>query len=111
MYFPMYFKQETPVTSKHLNVMHNLFQKENINLRDLKNLNLCFIAYTDLLRLSEVSSFKKSNLDIQDHYMRFFLEQGKMDIYRSGHWICISKVDFALCPVKLFNKYILMPKY
>ena len=38
--------------------------------------------------------------------MRLFLEQSKTDIYRSGHWIYISKLNSVLCPVKITQKYI-----
>lgn len=42
--------------------------------------------------------------------MRLFLEQNKTDIYRSSHWIYISKIESVLCPVRLINKYIDMAK-
>ena len=37
---------------------------------------------------------------------RLFLEQSKTDIYRSGHWIYISKLNSVLCLVKITRKYI-----
>ena len=49
---------------------------------------------------------KRDDIDIQDAYMRLFLEQSKTNIYRSGHWIYISKLNSVLCPVKIIQKYI-----
>ena len=49
---------------------------------------------------------KRDDIDIQDAYMRLFLEQSKADIYRSGHWIYISKLNSVLCPVKIIQKCI-----
>ena len=49
---------------------------------------------------------KRDDVDIQDGYMRLFLEQSKTDIYRSDHWIYDSKLNSVLCPVKITLKYI-----
>ena len=100
----------SPTTPKHLNAKHKLFENENINLRDLQFDYVCIIAYTVLVRFSKVFSVKRGNLDIQDHDVRPFLEQGKTDIYRSGHWTYIGKVDSMLRRVKLINKDILIVK-
>ena len=53
-----------------------------------------------------MSVLKRDDIDIQDAYMRLFLEQSKADIYRSGHWIYISKLNSVLYPVKIIQKYI-----
>ena len=53
-----------------------------------------------------MSVLKTDDTDIQDAYMRLFLEQSKTDIYRSGHWIYISKLNSILCPAKIIQKYI-----
>ena len=81
----------SPITPKHLNAKHNLFENENVNLRDLQFDYVCIIAYTVLVRFNKVFSVKRGNLDIQDHDVRPFLEQGKTDIYRSDHWTYIGK--------------------
>ena len=84
-----------PITTSHLLSMYNLFNKENLNLRDLKTLTVCILAYAGFLRFSEVSVPKRDDIDIQDAY-----------IYRSGHWIYISRLNSVLCPVKINQKYI-----
>ena len=38
--------------------------------------------------------------------MTLLLEPSKADIYRSGHWIYISKLNSVLCPVKITQKYM-----
>ena len=86
--------------------MYNLFKGENSNLRGLRALTISILAHAGFLRFSEVSVLKRDDTDIQDAYMRFFLEQSKTDIYRSGHWIYISKLNSVLCPVKITQKYI-----
>ena len=98
--------KKSPITPRHLLLMYNLFKGENSNLRDLRTLTLCILAYAGFLRFSDVSALKRDDTDIQDTYMRFFLEQSKTDINRSGHWIYISKLNSVLCPVKITQKYI-----
>ena len=82
-----------PITASHLLSMYNLYNKENLNLRDLRTLTVCI--YAGFLRFSEVSVPKRDHIDIQDAY-----------IYRSGHWIYISRLNSVLCPVKINQKYI-----
>ena len=53
-----------------------------------------------------MSVLKRDDTDVQDAYMRLFLKQSKTDIYRSNHWIYISKLNPVLCPVKITQKYI-----
>ena len=86
--------------------MYNLFKGEISNLRDLRTLAICILAYAGFLRFSEASTLKRDDIDIQDAYMRLLLEQSKTYIYRSGHWIYISKLNSVLCPVKITQKYI-----
>ena len=86
--------------------MYNLFKGENLNLRDLRKLTICILTYAGFLRFSEVSALKSDDIDIQDPYTRLFLEQSKTDIFRSGHWIYISKLNSVLCLVKITQKYI-----
>ena len=86
--------------------MYNVFKVENSILRDLSTWTICILAYACFLRFSEVSALKGDDIDIQDAYMRLFLEQSKTDRYRSGHWIYISKLNSVLCPVKITQKYI-----
>ena len=69
-------------------------------------MTICILAYAGFLRFSEVPALKRDDIDIQDAYMRLFLEQSKTDIYRSRYWIYISKLNSALCPFKITQKYI-----
>ena len=98
--------KSSPVTPRHSLSMYNLFKWESSNFRDLRTLAICILGYAGFLRFSEVSALKRDDTDIQDTYMRLFLEQSKTDIYRSGHWIYISKLNSVLCPVKITQKYI-----
>ena len=90
--------KKSPITPCHLLPMYNLFKGENSNLRDLRTLSICILAYACFLRFSEVSVLKRDDIDIQDAYMRLLLEQ--------SNWIYISKLNSVLCPVKITQKYI-----
>ena len=94
------------IIPRHLLSMYNLFKGKNSNLRDLRILTICILAYAGFLTFSEVSVLKRGDIDIQDAYMRLFLEQSKTDIYRSDHWIYIGKLNSVLCPVKITQKNI-----
>ena len=54
-----------PITASHLLSMYNLFNEENLNLRDLRTLTVCILAYAGFLRFSEVSVPKRDDIDIQ----------------------------------------------
>ena len=47
---------------------------------------------------------KKDDIVIQDAFMRLLLEQSKTNMYKSGHYIYISKLNSVLCPVKITQK-------
>ena len=60
--------KKSPVTPRHLLSIYNLFKGENSNLRDLRTLIICILAYAGLLRFSEVSVLKRDDIDIHDSY-------------------------------------------
>ena len=72
----------SPITPHHLLSMYNFFKGRNSNLRSLRTLTICWHtkAYAGLLRSSEVSVLKRDEIDIQDAYMKLFLEQSEADI-------------------------------
>ena len=61
--------KKSPVNPRHLLSIYNLFKGENSNLRDLRTLTICILAYRGFLRFSEVSVLKRDDIDIQDAYM------------------------------------------
>ena len=63
-------------------------------------------THAGFLKFSEVFILKRDGIDIQNVYMRLFLGQSKTNIYKSGHWIYISKLNSVLCPVQITQKYI-----
>ena len=38
--------------------------------------------------------------------MSIFIEKSKTDVYREGYWMHLSKLQQALCPIKLLKRYI-----
>ena len=75
--------KKSQITPSHLLSMYNLFKEGgDNNLRDLRTLTICILAYAGYLRLSKVSLLKRDDIDIQDAYMKLFLEQSKTRIYR-----------------------------
>ena len=97
--------KKSPITPRHLLLMYNLFKRENLNLRDLRTLTICILAYAGFLRFREVSVLKRDDIDTQDAY-EIILGAKQDRLYRSGHWIYISKLNSVLCPVKIIQKYI-----
>ena len=71
--------KKSPLSPHHLLSMYNLLKGENSNVRDLRTLAICTLAYVGFLRFSEVSVLKRDDIDIKDAYMRLFLEQSKTD--------------------------------
>ena len=72
-----------PITPRHLLSMYNFLKGETSSLRDLRILTICILAYTGFLRFREVSMLKRDDINIQEAYMRLFLGESIIDIYRS----------------------------
>ena len=60
--------KKSPITPRHLLSMYNLFKGENSNLKDIKTLTICILAYAGFLRFSEVSVLKGDDVNIQILY-------------------------------------------
>ena len=60
--------KKSPNTPRHLLSMYNLFKGENSNLKDIKTLTICILAYAGFLRFSEVSVLKGDDVNIQILY-------------------------------------------
>ena len=71
---------------------------------------LCVLSFIGFLRFSEVIHLKCSDIILKETRMSFFIEKSRTDVYREGYWMDLSKLQSALCPIKLFREYIEAPK-
>ena len=67
---------------------------------------LCILRFMGFLRFSEVINLKNSDIILKETDMSIFIEKSKTDVYQEGYWMHLSKLQLALCPIKLFKKYI-----
>ena len=60
------------------------------------------------LRFCEVIKLKNSDIILKEtiYICTSFIEKSKTDIYREGYSMHLSKLQSALCPIKLFKKYV-----
>ena len=67
---------------------------------------LCVLSFMGFLRFSEVINLQNSDIILKETHMSIFIEKSKTDIYREGYSMHLSKLQSALCLIKLFKKYI-----
>ena len=58
------------------------------------------------LRFSEVINLKNSDIILKETHISIFIEKSKTDVYWEGYSMHLSKLQAALCPIKLFKRYI-----
>ena len=56
--------KKSPITPRHLLSMYNFFKRENSNLRDLRTLTMCILAYAGFLRFREKPVLKRGDINI-----------------------------------------------
>ena len=67
---------------------------------------LCVLSFMGFLRFSKVINLKNWYIILEETYMSIFTEKSKTDVCCEGYWMHLSKLQSALCPIKLFKKYI-----
>ena len=77
-----------------------------MNLKDLKTTLICILSFMGLLRYSEVSNLKMSDIVIHDSYTAIFTDLSKTDIHKNGNWLYLAKLKSKLCPIRLLRRYI-----
>ena len=63
---------------------------------------LCVLSFMGFLKFSEVINLKNSDIVLNKTHMSIFIEKSKTDVYREGSWMHLSKLQSALCPIKLY---------
>ena len=78
-----------------------------MNVINLRTMLLCVLSFMEFSRFFEVIDLKKSDINLKETYMFIFIEKKnkKSGVYQEGYWKHLSKLQSALCPIKLFKKY------
>ena len=95
-----------PITPETLQKMYRVIGGDNACLLDLRKFCILLISYVGFLRFDEVSNLIKGDATFFNTHMSVFIEKSKTDIYRDGNTLAISRLNSALCPVKMLAKYI-----
>ena len=66
------------------------------------------LSFMGFLRFSEVSNLKRSDFILHNTHMSIFIEKGKTDIYRRGHWLHLAKLNSNFCPLDLTKRYFVL---
>ena len=66
------------------------------------------LSFMGFLRFSEVSNLKRSDFILHNTHMSIFIEKGKTDIYRRGHWLHLAKLHSNFCPLDLTKRYFVL---
>ena len=82
--------------------------KDVNNLLQLCTCVLCLLGFSGLLRFSELSCIRMSDIVWHDNYRKVNIPQNKTDIYRRRHSMINGKTDNELCPIYWLKRYILL---
>ena len=66
------------------------------------------LSFMGFLRFSEVWNLKRSDFILHNTHMSIFIEKGKTDIYRRGHWLHLAKLNSNFCPLDLTKRYFVL---
>ena len=72
-------------------------------VRDLIMILLCYSAF---LRFSELSQLKCHDITGKDDYLVVKIKKNKIDQYRAGDGILVSKGQSLACPYTMLIKYV-----
>ncbi|XP_057294613.1 uncharacterized protein LOC130623140 [Hydractinia symbiolongicarpus] len=97
-------KKKLPITASILNKIYDSLNGDKCSLLQLRTISMLILGFADFMRYSETSDLKRCDFIFRDTHLEVFLEKSKTDIYRDGHWLFLSKLDFRLCPIKLMRR-------
>ena len=98
-------KKKEPITPELLQKMYDKFFTVN-NLYYQRSICACLLAYAGFLRISELLSLRRSDIQFFLSHITVFIEKSKTDIYRDGNWLVIAKTGNSLCPVKNLELFL-----
>ena len=78
------------------------------NLTNSRLVAILVISLMGFLRFSELSNLKRGEFILYNTYISMFIEKGKTDIYRKGHWLHLTKLNSNLCPLDLTKRYFVL---
>lgn len=100
--------KKEPITPNILNDLVVKYSSGYANLKDIRLVCMCLLAYAGFLRYSELANLKRNHIYLYDTYVKLFLETSKTDVYREGREVLISKTNNSTCPVNMLKRYLLM---
>ena len=95
-------KKKKSFTPQPLHTLYRSLGEDNTNLINLRTMLLCVLSFMGFLKFSEVINLKNSDIVLNKTHMSIFIEKSKTDVYREGSWMHLSKLQSALCPIKLY---------
>ena len=97
---------KNPVSSDVLVLLCRKFACVSANLKDLRIVSICMLAFSGFLRFDEFSKILFSDVCFFDTHMTIFIEKSKTDVYRDGVKVFISKTNSVSCPVTILSRYV-----
>ena len=97
-------KKET-ISSEFLIELCNMYSKST-DVIDLRDLTMILLCYSGLLRFSEVSDLRCNDTSFKSDHLILKIRKSKIDIYRSGKEVLISKGNTCACPYSMLERYL-----
>ena len=101
---------KSPISSDILFKLCNRYGGVTANLKDLRIMCICVLAYSGFFRYDEFSNILLSDIVLHDNFMTVFIEKSKTDVHRDGKHVYIAATGSECCPVKLIKRYIACAK-
>lgn len=79
---------------------------DSTDLMDLRDLCMITLGFAGFLRYDELSAIRCSDIKFFSDYFSINITKSKMDQYRSGNEVVISKGESSACPFSMLLKYM-----
>ena len=98
--------KKEPITPEILNALVTLYGRSDVNLVNLRIVTMCLIGFAGFFRFSELVNIKRSDISICETHVSIFVEKSKIDVYRDGNTVHISRTLLPTCPVAALERYL-----
>ena len=90
-------KKKDPVTPDMIYRICLVFARVDTNLKDLRSALLFVLGFHGLFRISELLDLQGVDVPIHNEYLEILVKSSKIDPYREGHKVFVSKLGRITC--------------
>ena len=98
--------KKKPITTDIIGSILDIHNKEDANLKNLRIVALCFLAFAGFSRSDELRNIVPKHTEFLSDYIGIFVPRSKTDVYREGNFVFISVSRSKYCPAGVLPRYL-----